>query len=418
MKKKKVIILGGNPETGAIVDVANKIGLHTIVIDPYPNSPAKKTAVTTYEIDVTDVQLINKIVKKENVDGVLLGVADPLTPYYEKICRENNFPCYATEKIIEYLSSKSKFSQLCLQFGIRPIPQFNSDKKNTDLAYPIVIKPVDSGAGVGISICHHPNEVEDAIKKALSASIRKEYLIEKYMECDDIFAYYTFIDGQAYLSALADRYKTKKQGQFSSVCIAAEYPSKHANRFKNEIHPKLLLMFKELGISNGVLLIQFFVDNENFYAYDPGFRLQGEGPHIYLKHFNGFDQREMLLNFSLSGSMYDGNFNEKNDPLFKGKHACTLWILLKEGTIGKISGLNEVKSHPSVINILQRFFTNDSVTESMLGTERQVFCRIYIVSDNNKDIKETIKYVNDSLSILNVHGDSMILDSWDNNYEQ
>ena len=39
---KKLIILGGNPETGVLVDIALSMGIHTIVVDPNPNAPAKK----------------------------------------------------------------------------------------------------------------------------------------------------------------------------------------------------------------------------------------------------------------------------------------------------------------------------------------------------------------------------------------
>lgn len=412
MKKQKIIILGGNPETGAIVDVANKMGLHTIVIDPYPNAPAKKNAHSTYNIDVRETDKINKIIKNEQVGGVLVGVADPLVPYYEKICRENNFPCYATKEIINYFSSKSNFAGICSKNNINVIPSYSTDSDLNKLAYPVVIKPVDSGAGVGISICNTPIEAEIGIKKALEVSIKKEYLIEKYMECDDMFAYYTFINGEVYLSALADRYKTKKQGTSSSVCIAAEYPSKYKEIFIEKIHPKLVLMFKKLGVHNGVLLIQFFVDQENFYAYDPGFRIQGEAPHIYLKHFNNFDHREMLINFAMTGSMYSGNFSEKNNCLFSGEHAATLWVLLKAGTIGKISGIAEIKSHPNVINFIQRFNSNDIIENNMLRTERQVFCRIYTTAKEKSEVQKTINFIKDNLIIEDNKKQDMILDFW------
>lgn len=412
MKQQKIIILGGNPETGAIVDVANSMGLYTIVIDPYPNSPAKNNAKKSYDIDVKDTNKINSIIKKEKVRGVLVGVADPLVPFYEKICRENNFPCYATEELITYFSSKSNFSKICVQNNIDVIPSYSIDSDLTQLVYPVVIKPVDSGAGVGISICNTPTEAEIGIKKALEVSIKKECLIEKYMECDDMFVYYTFIDGKIYLSALADRYKTKKQGTSSSVCIAAEYPSKHTNTFIKKIHPKLVAMFEKLGVRNGVLLIQFFVDRENFYAYDPGFRIQGEAPHIYLKCFNNFDHREMLINFAMTGSMYNDDFSEKNNCLFSGEFSTTLWILLTAGKIATISGTEKIKSHPNVINFIQRFNLNETVENSMLGTERQVFCRIYTVAKEKNEMQETINFIKNNLIIENDKKQNMILDFW------
>ena len=35
------------------------------------------------------------------------------------------------------------------------------------------------------------------------------------MECEDTAAYYTFTNGEIYLSTMFDRYTTKKQGKFS-----------------------------------------------------------------------------------------------------------------------------------------------------------------------------------------------------------
>ena len=411
---RNILILGGNPETGAIVDVGNRMGLKTVVIDPFPQSPAKRHATKSYDIDVTDFNLVDKIINDEKIDGILVGVADPLVPYYQKLCARHNFPCYATEEIIESLSSKANFAQTCKDYGINVTPNYDVDITDEEqirsLPYPVVVKPVDSGAGVGISICNSPSELILGAKQATSISIQKKILIEKFMKCDDMLAYYTFIDGKAYLSALADRHKTTKQGKSSSVCLAAEYPSKYTARFIAEVQPKLIDMFSGLKIENGVLLIQFFADEKQFYAYDPGFRLQGEAPHIYLKHFNGFDQREMLLNFALTGSMYHGNFEKVNDFRFGGKFATTVWILLKAGQINKIKGMESISNHANIIHILQRFVEDETVSESMLGTERQVFARIFTVSNSPKESANTIRYIYDHLSILDKHGKNMILD--------
>lgn len=417
---KKIVILGGNPETGAVVEVANSMGLNTVVLDPYPNSPSKRHAWKSYDIDVTNLEAVDEIIRLEHAEGVLVGVADPLVPYYQKICDRNGFYCYANDTVILALTSKSNFAQTCLRYGISVTPSFQiNHTSETDVAnldYPVVVKPVDAGAGVGISVCSNPIEFQTGVDKALSVSIRKELLIERFMECDDMFAYYTFVDDVAYLSALADRHKTDKQGKFSSVCIAAEYPSRHTDRFVREVHPKLVKMFRELGVSNGVLLIQFFVDSSDFYAYDPGFRLQGEAPHLYLKHFNQFDQREMLLQFALTGQMYGSDFQSVNDFRFKSQYATTVWVLLKAGKVGAISGMDAISSHPNVIQVLQRFQVGDSVTSDMVGTERQVFARIYTVAQTPGESAELLKYINCTLSVKDEMSENMVLDWYQKEY--
>jgi len=411
---KKIIILGGNPETGHIVEIANAMNLYTIVLDPNPKSPSKKFAAKSYDIDVTNLDAVDIIIKNEKVDGVLVGVADPLVNFYHKICKRNDLYCYTNDKSIWALTSKSNFSKKCLEYNISIIPNHNikyySEVEIENLDFPVVVKPVDSGAGVGISICQNPIELKNGIFKALEISKSKEVLIEKFMQCDDIFVYYTFVEGQPYISALADRFKTNKQGELSSVCLAAEYPSKYTERFVSLVHPKLIKMFEDLQITNGVLCIQFFVDNDDFYAYDPGFRLQGEAPHLYLKHLNYFDHREMLINFALSGKMYEENFLQLNDFRFKNKFATTLWILLNAGKIGSIRGLELIESHPNVIAVVQRFEVGDLVTSEMIGTERQVFARIYTVSESKAESAELIKFIRRTLFINDDLARDMVLD--------
>ena len=137
----------------------------------------------------------------------------------------------------------------------------------------------------------------------------------------------------SYLSAISDRLTTKKQGDASPVCIGAVFPSKYAEKFVENVHPKLCELFKGTKVKDGVLNIQFFVEDDVFYAYDPGFRLQGEAPDIPIAHINGFDHKKMFVNYSLTGVFGEDDIDEKNDPLFRGKKACTIWVLLTAGQI-------------------------------------------------------------------------------------
>jgi hypothetical protein len=147
-------------------------------------------------------------------------------------------------------------------------------------------------------------------------------------------------------------------------------------------------------------LIQFFVDDTTFYAYDPGFRLQGEAPHLYLKHFNRFDHREMLLRFAMTGSMWPGDFHQVNDPAFKGQYATTLWVLLKAGRVGTVAGMDAVRAHPHVVGA------------DMGGTERQVFARIYTTAQTPQASAEVLRFIHDTVVVQDDTGADMVLDRY------
>lgn len=411
---KKLIILGGNPETAVLVSTAISMGIYTIVVDPNPDAPAKKNATEFYNIDGFNVDRIVQLAKDLKVDGVLVGVADILVKPYREICEKLNMHCYATKEAIEAFCSKDGFKRYCHEYKIQDIPgiylnETSSIDKPKNVDFPLMIKPVDSGGGVGMKICRDDKDYKESVKTALKFSKKGVVLVEKYMDCDDMAAYYTFQNGIPYLSATYDRVTTKKQGDLSPVGIGAIYPSKHTALFVKKIHPELSEFFKALHIQNGVLNIQFFVQDGVFYAYDPGFRLQGEAPHIHLAHINGFDHRKMLINYALTGVFGEKDFPVKNDYMFKGKIACTIWVLLTEGMIDSIEGLDKIKADKNVVFILDRFKTGDTVNKDWLGTERQVFARIYIVTDTILEMNNKITELKNILKIRDNQGNNMIL---------
>jgi hypothetical protein len=118
----------------------------------------------------------------------------------------------------------------------------------------------------------------------------------------------------------------------------------------------------------------------------------------------------MLLNFALTGSLGVDDFNEKNDYLFKNGYASTIWVLLKSGTIGVVKGLDIIKSDDSVSFVMERFKENDTIEPNMIGTERQVFARIYLQCIEFEVLKEKISKFQQILEINDINGENMIID--------
>jgi biotin carboxylase len=411
---KKLLVMGGNAETGLLVETANRLGIDTIVVDPNPAAPAKRYANRSYECDGFDIDGVVAIARRERVDGVLVGVADILVAPYQKVCAALGMPCYATPEATAAFTAKDGFRDALARFDIPGTPSFTLDAslKRADIArlqYPLMLKPVDNGAGVGMVVCSNRSELERAVQFTLQHSARGAFLAERFMECDDTLAYYTIRDGEVFLSAMADRITTRAQLGKSLVCLAARYPSRHLELYRKVVNPSVSRMIRALGVRDGVLNIQFWVDGGQFYAYDPGFRLQGEAPNVYLARLQGFDHREMLITYALTGSMGVADLATRIDPSFGGRHACTLWFLLKIGTVGEIVGMEAIRSDPAVIFVMQRFRCGETVTPSMVGTERQVLARVYVVAETETALLGAIERINRKLKVTDTTGSDMIV---------
>mgnify|MGYP004667932357 CR=1 FL=1 len=415
---KKLLILGGNPETTPLVEVANQMGVYTIVTSGRSSDPAKKAAWKSFDVDGMDVPGLIALAREEAVDGVLVGVADILVPSYCKVCDALNLPCYATQQIVDVFAFKDVFKATCERYGVHGIPEYylDAEMKREDLdkiVYPVMIKPVDNGGGVGMTVAYTEEELVAGVKKALDASYKKRFIVEKYMLCDDMGMYYTFKDGYCSASCIYDRYTTDEQPGLSRVCLGGTYPSKHLDEYFERMHPNALRLFKEIGIKNGVLMLSGFYENGEFYVYDTGFRLQGEAPHLLMKAIHGFDQREMLIRFALTGSEGDVNLEKDDDTRLRGKWASTLWFLLKQGHIAKIEGLDEIDRDGRIVANIQRLHAGDDVRPEWIGNEKQVLTRLYIVCDSKEALADCLKEYQGKVKALDENGNSLILKGFD-----
>lgn len=413
---KKLLILGANPETANIVNIAKEMGITTIVTDYDHNAPAKAVADISYDINGLDVNAICEMARKEQIDGVMVGVADVLVQPYQQVCEKLGLPCYANAQTAVIFNNKRFFKQTCAKYGIEGIPEYSLEDKSS-IVYPVIVKPADSNSGKGITLVRHRSDLNSAIARAKAESRTATILIERYMECSDVSIYYTIVDGKVYLSSLSDRYTLRTDSSVTPICLGDVFPSQYYDKFIQTEHPKYVNMLKDLGVKNGILYVSAFYENGHFYVYDPGFRLQGGGFHLTLMSVNGFDQRKMLINFALTGSMAYYDLDKMNDPKMHGQSAATVWFLLKSGMIDKIYGLDYIKNHPSVDFAIQRFNIGDEVTDQMQGTERQVFLRIFMHCKNESELKSTIKDFQNRLKVLTPSGENLLLPSLNSEFE-
>lgn len=417
-KKKKLLILGANQETVPLIETAKNMGVFVYVTDHNPDAFAKKYADKPCNIDGLDVQGLIELVKQEKINGVLVGVADRLIVPYQKVCSALKLPCYADEAQSRILTDKQYFNEACERNGISTIPSILIDKAHTDydlknLSYPVFVKPVDGNSGKGMSICYTKEELEKGVRKAREVSASGRILVERYMQCADTLINYTIIDGEVFLSAMADRYTSNEQGKGSRVCIGAYYPSKHLNSFLEKYHNKFVAFFQSIGLRNGVFSFCAFVEDDEFYVYDPGFRLQGEAPDVHLLAVNGFDQKEILIRLALTGRMGKYDAKKVGNCKFQNNFNATIWFLAKKGLISRIEGLSEIQKDVSVIKVAQRLKVADEITAEMEGTEAQVVARIYLSSCNKQQLIDKVDLIQKLFKVYDVNNDYMLLQGFD-----
>lgn len=409
VKGKRLLILGGMRISCEIVRKAMSMGIYTLVADynTIEDSPGKQIADEAVDLNVTDVDVVVNYVKNHHIDGVFVGFNDMLLPSYAEICEKAGLPCYGTKAQFETLIAKDRYKELCRRFGVPTIPEY--DINDEHIKYPVLVKPVDSSGSRGITICHNRQELEKAVEIGKEVSKTEKVLIEHYIEGREVTVFWTFQNGNYYLSALANRHVKHNQGKdIIPLPVAYTFPSVFLPKYQHEIEEPCKMMFRHLGIQNGMMFMQCKVEGDNCYLYDLGYRSTGSLEYKILKRVCGYDPLEMMIRHALTGKMGDVDISQKVNPLF-ATPAFNVSCLCAPGTIKAITGTETVMAMEEVEDVVLAHIAGETITEKMRGLLTQITVRILGSVKKKEDLLPVMQKIDNTIHLIGENGEELRL---------
>lgn len=411
---KKLLILGGTRISCEIVKRAKEFGLYTIVTD-YNNvdkSPAKLLADKYFDISVADVDAVVDLIKQEKIDGVMVGYADVLMPYYADICTKADLPCYGTKEQFETLTNKDSFKTLCRKYNVPVVPEYtleldDFDRSVKSIHFPVLVKPSDNSGARGITICHNPEELKNAYEYAMSFSSNKKVLIEKYINGREVTALWVFQDGELHITCIANRHVKRISEDVVPLPVGYTMPASITDSFLANIAPQAKKMLKSIGVKNGFLFMQCLVEGDDCYISDIGYRYTGVMEYKVLEDCCGYNPYKMQIYFAITGRMADENIASKVNP-YLGKYGFNLSFLAEAGTIARIEGIEESMKIRGVLDHLITHVPGDEITQDMVGLLSQLSVRVVGVADSYEKLCETIESINNEIKIISTDNQDMI----------
>ena len=212
-------------------------------------------------------------------------------------------------------------------------------------------------------------------------------------------------DGKVFLSSICDRFihKTPDGG---SVTAGLLYPSKYLSVYMANVDQKVCDMFRGLGLKNGVLFMQAFVENENFYFYEMGYRLSGGRHYLFTENQNGTNACKELVHFAVTGSMSDQDLSRLANPNYSAL-CYQLSILCYGEKICSIDGWNDIVNMKGVIDATSYYNVGDTIGKE--GTTASIFAKIHLVAQDEDTLKKDIEYIYANLKVLNHIGKNIII---------
>lgn len=415
IKNKKLLVLGGMRIHCEIIKKAKAMGVFVCVTDynDISKSPGKRIADQYFDVSTTDVNGVVELIKREKIDGVLMGFADSLLPFYAKICQRAELPCYASKEQFELFSNKRKYKELLKKYDIPVVEEYCieslEDMDKTDIIYPVIVKPADNSGARGVTICCNPSELQTAYKEALRFSKEQTIIVERFIQGKEATSFWIMQKGSVYLTMLGNRHLGWAGDEKKlRLPIGYTFPSLYTPEYVKEVQPKIAALFHDLGISDGMLFIQNIADGGDLKAYDLGLRLTGSLEYTLLERVCGFNPLEMLICYALTGEM-GGEVKKKIDPYMGKKYPWNISFLIKPGTIGKIQGIDEIRRMNGIEDVVLSYEEGEGIHDNEVGLLKQIGCRVLGVSGTYEEMKKTVQTVAHTIRILDLEDRNLIL---------
>lgn len=341
LEGKRLLVLGASHNEIDIVRRAQALGVYVIVTDSHFDwclSPAKYVANEAWDISWSDIDALECACLGADVDGATAGYSEFRVENLIKLCDRMDWPCYCTSEQLEVTRDKVKFKETCRKYGVPTVKEYSSVDDVDE--FPVIVKPVDRGGSIGISVASNREELQNAYEYAMSLSISRRVIIERFMQGQKMDVYYAIEDGAIRMLTSNDAINAQENGLDRVVQSGWLYPEKHVAALIDKEDARLRAMIEGMGIRNGCIFFSGFVDeDEEFSFFECGFRLEGGHQDEYVSRRGPYNFLDLFVFHALCGDVSLVEAGRERQDL----KCVTINFYARGGIIGAISGAEEIK---------------------------------------------------------------------------
>ncbi len=158
------------------------------------------------DADITNFEEIYKIIKKRNIEIVIVGPEKPLTEGISDYLKQRSVRVLGPDKFASQLEgSKAFMKNLCKKNNIPTAKYGIFDNLDEAIKFiekngtPIVVKADGLAAGKGVTICETIDEACKATKEILDGKFKssKKVVLEEFLEGEEL-SYFIIVDKKSY----------------------------------------------------------------------------------------------------------------------------------------------------------------------------------------------------------------------------
>ena len=275
-------VLGAGPWQLPTIQAAVSLGHRVLVTDYYADRPGYGIAQAHEVIDITDLPATLAAARRHGIDGIVCDSTDTGVATAAHVAQAMGLPGIG-RTAARACTDKSELRRLTVSSGL-PAPRFGVVSSQADpllatwpQAHPVVVKPVDSQSGKGVTRVAAGGPLREAVLHALANSRQARVLVESALPGTEfIVDAFVSADGLQVLGI------ARKQPYDDNPTISSSILYLSGDAFSSAqavLQPALAAVLAALQLHQGVVHAEFMVHEGQATVLDVAAR--GGGVMIY-----------------------------------------------------------------------------------------------------------------------------------------
>lgn len=308
----KVLLVDTNFSSAPIYDALCHLGHEVHVVGGNPSDCLAKLCEHYWQLDYSDIDGLKQLIDRESFEFLVPGCTDKSYTSCA-VVSSGRFPGIESLRNDQFINNKLSFRSLARKLGL-PIPQIQPHSE-PDLRWPLVVKPVDSFSGKGITILHDANmgKLAAAVEFAIDSSSSKNFLIEDFV-VGDLYSHSAFLVGG---KISVDFFVQENCTANDFVVDTSRVIFSPKKELTEKIRGCIEILANEIDLKDGLIHTQFILQGNKFWLIETTRRCPGDLYSQLIELSTGFPYVDTYIQPFLQMPIMQGEFTKLRIPLMR-----------------------------------------------------------------------------------------------------
>ena len=340
---KALVLAGGFPQIALIRDIKSR-GIEVILADYNENPVAKPYADVHYRVSTLDVEAITHVAVQEQVDFLITACTDQALLTVAYVSEKLGLPCYIDYQTALNVTNKAYMKEKFVEFNVPTAKHVIMGEldvsKIKDMAYPLIVKPVDCNSSKGVKKVSDLSELEGAFAEAVRLSRTDTAVVEEFIEGPELTVDAYIEDGIAHILAVSNNEKIASDEKF--VIFRTKYPAAISKDIYAQLQTTVQGIADAFELKNCPMLVQLITDGRRVFVLEFSARTGGGVKYLLIRKASGFDVIRAVVDLTLGKKPHV----DPDQPAFN--YVANEFIYCYPGVFDRLEGFEALKEQGTI----------------------------------------------------------------------